>query len=99
MSLLALDYALLGRPMQRRFESDPQFQATSLLLQERVPKTAAEYLHATGFPESDGSPRTAEARLRVFTDPDRPRPAVQTIGRASRRERECRDVEIPGVPE
>jgi len=49
MSLLALDYALLDRPMQRRFESDPQFQATSLLLQERVPKTAAEYLHATGF--------------------------------------------------
>ncbi len=79
MSLLALGYALLGRPMQRRFESDPQFQATSLLLQERVPKTAAEYLHATGFPESAGSPRTAEARLRVFTDPDRPRPAVQLL--------------------
>jgi cellobiose phosphorylase len=79
MSLLALDYALLGRPMQRRFESDPQFQATSLLLQERVPKTAAEYLHATGFPEFDGQPRAAEARLRVFTDPDRPRPAVQLL--------------------
>ncbi|WP_426701354.1 GH36-type glycosyl hydrolase domain-containing protein [Rhodanobacter sp. Col0626] len=79
MSLLALDYALLGRPMQRRFESDPQFQATSLLLQERVPKTAAEYLHASGFPEVDGSPRAAEARLRVFVDPDRPRPAVQLL--------------------
>jgi len=79
MSLLALDYALLDRPMQRRFESDPQFQATSLLLQERVPKTAAEYLHATGFPEMDGQPRATEARLRVFTDPDRPRPAVQLL--------------------
>jgi cyclic beta-1,2-glucan synthetase len=30
--------------MQRRFESDPQFQATTLLLQERIPKTATEYL-------------------------------------------------------
>ncbi|KZC25985.1 MULTISPECIES: GH36-type glycosyl hydrolase domain-containing protein [unclassified Rhodanobacter] len=79
MSLLALGHALLDRPMQRRFESDPQFQATSLLLQERVPKTAAEYLHASGFPESDGTPRPAEARLRVFTDPDRPRPAVQLL--------------------
>ncbi|MFC5581561.1 GH36-type glycosyl hydrolase domain-containing protein [Rhodanobacter terrae] len=79
MSLLALDYALLGRPMQRRFETDPQFQATSLLLQERVPKTAAEYLHASGFPESDGQTRAAEARLRVFTDPNRPRPAVQLL--------------------
>jgi cyclic beta-1,2-glucan synthetase len=79
MSLLALDYALLGRPMQRRFETDPQFQATSLLLQERVPKTAAEYLHASGFPETDGQTRAAEARLRVFADPDRPRPAVQLL--------------------
>ena len=79
MSLLALAYALLDRPMQRRFESDPQFQATSLLLQERVPKTAAEYLHASGFPETDGQTRAAEARLRVFTDPDRPRPAVQLL--------------------
>ncbi len=38
MSLLALAHHLLGRPMQRRFEADPQFQATLLLLQERVPK-------------------------------------------------------------
>ena len=79
MSLLALVYTLLGRPMQRRFESDPQCQATMLLLQERVPKTAAEYLHASGFPQMAGSLRSSEARLRVFTDPDRPRPAVQLL--------------------
>ena len=79
MSLLALDYALLDRPMQRRFQSDPQFQATSLLLQERIPKTAAEYLHASGFPDSDGKPPAAEVRLRVFTDPDRQYPAVQLL--------------------
>ncbi|MEO8738666.1 MAG: glucoamylase family protein [Casimicrobiaceae bacterium] len=39
MSLLALGHLLLDRPMQRRFESDPRFQATLLLLQERIPKS------------------------------------------------------------
>ncbi len=38
MSLLALAYLLLDRPMQQRFESDLSFQATLLLLQERIPK-------------------------------------------------------------
>ena len=79
MSLLALDHALQGQPMQRRFQSDPQFQATSLLLQERIPRTAAEYLHAAGFPGIDSDTRVPESRLRVFTDPDRPRPAVQLL--------------------
>ncbi|WP_426661989.1 GH36-type glycosyl hydrolase domain-containing protein [Rhodanobacter aciditrophus] len=79
MGLLALDHALLGQPMQRRFLADPQFRATSLLLQERVPRTAAEYLHATGFPELAEGQRTTEARLRVFIDPDRPRPPVQLL--------------------
>jgi len=79
MSLLALDYALLGRPMQRRFAADPPFRATELLLQERVPRTAAEYLHASGFPDSNASAQASEARLRVFSDPNRPRPAVQLL--------------------
>ncbi|HUH29918.1 MAG TPA: glucoamylase family protein, partial [Rhodanobacter sp.] len=79
MSLLALAYALLGQPMQRRFESDPQCRATMLLLQERIPRTAAEYLHATSFPAMAGSGRQVEARLRVFTDPDRLRPALQLL--------------------
>src|SRR5690606_21728529 len=65
--------------MQRRFGSDPQFQATMLLLQERVPRNAAEYMHAAGFPELHPAAPTAETRLRVFTDPDRPRPAVQLL--------------------
>jgi len=79
MSLLALDFALLGRPMQRRFAADPQFRATSLLLQERIPRTAAEYLHASGFPDGNAAEPSSEARLRVFGDPNRPRPAVQLL--------------------
>ena len=40
MILLSLSHVLLGRPMQRRFESDPLFQATLLLLQERFAASA-----------------------------------------------------------
>lgn len=79
MSLLALASVLLDRPMQRRFESDPQFQATALLLQERIPKTATEYLHASGFPAVNAAVGAAEIKLRVFTDPDRQRPSVQLL--------------------
>ncbi len=43
MSLLAFAHLLLERPMQKRFGSDPLFQATTLLLQERVPRAMATY--------------------------------------------------------
>lgn len=52
MSLLALSYQLLDRPMQRRFESDPIFQSTLLLLQERVPKTSVFQPHVDQYAES-----------------------------------------------
>ncbi len=79
MSLLALDYVLRQRPMQRRFESDASLRATLLLLQERVPKTAVEYRHASGLQAPNAMLRAAESSLRVTTDPDRSRPAVQLL--------------------
>ncbi|MFK2875626.1 GH36-type glycosyl hydrolase domain-containing protein [Rhodanobacter hydrolyticus] len=79
MSLLALDHLLCSQPMQRRFVADPALQATLLLLQERVPRSAAEYRHATSAPAPEALARGAETRLRVFTDPNRPRPAVQLL--------------------
>ncbi|WP_430389800.1 GH36-type glycosyl hydrolase domain-containing protein [Dyella sp. 20L07] len=79
MSLLALDYLLLHQPMQKRFESDPSLQATLLLLQERMPKTAMKYLHTAELSASQGPAPAPEATLRVFTDPDRMRPAVQLL--------------------
>ena len=79
MSFLSLAYVLLDKPMQRRFESDSRFQATALLLQERVPKTAAEFLHAAEFPALSTASRVSETKLRVFTDPDTSRPAVQLL--------------------
>ncbi|MGH2359679.1 MAG: glucoamylase family protein, partial [bacterium] len=45
MIFLSLAYLILERPMQKRFESDPLFQATTLLLQERIPKATAFYMH------------------------------------------------------
>jgi cellobiose phosphorylase len=79
MSLLAYAQVLLDRPMQKRFEADPAFQATMLLLQERVPRTAVQYLHATELPALDAAARVAETKLRVLTDPDSARPAVQLL--------------------
>jgi hypothetical protein len=71
MSLLALGYLLLHRPMQRRFESNPFFRAAELLLQERVPKeTSILYPHEL---EATGARRTEpayEATMRLFTNPD-----------------------------
>ncbi|KAG1248664.1 hypothetical protein G6F65_019497 [Rhizopus arrhizus] len=47
MGFLSLASVLLGRTMQAGFEADPSFQATMLLLQERVPRAAAAYAKAT----------------------------------------------------
>ena len=79
MSLLSLAYLLLDQPMQKRFDNDPQFRAIALLLQERVPKNATEYLHAIGFETLQTGNAMADNPLRVFTDPNMPRPAVQLL--------------------
>ncbi len=79
MTLLGLDHALCDQPMQRRFASDPQFRATMLLLQERIPRTSGEYMRVGGLPETTTASRSMETRLRVFADPNRRRPAVQLL--------------------
>ena len=79
MSFLALAYLLLDRPMQKRFESEPLFQATMLLLQERVPRMASLYAH-TSEPSwlhaDSGGPETP---MRVLSSPDTPVPEVQLL--------------------
>ena len=80
MSFLSLASLLLDRPMQQRFESAPLFQATALLLQERIPKTPAFYSHTTG--EITDLRTTAggqEAPVRVFDSPNTPHPEVQLL--------------------
>ncbi|OAI50209.1 cyclic beta 1-2 glucan synthetase [Planctomycetaceae bacterium SCGC AG-212-F19] len=80
MSLLALAYVLLDKPMQRRFEANPMLRAADLLLQERVPRTAAPV-----FPHvaEAGATRTASAEekgtLRIYTDPNGSVPEVHLL--------------------
>ena len=66
MSLLSCAYVLLARPMQRRFESDPLFQATLLLLQERIPRAHSFHIHAThGSPNAARPQRAGPAGARA----------------------------------
>ncbi len=79
MGLLSLDYLLRGQPMQRRFSADPEFQATLLLLQERIPRTGAFHPHSAEAADTGSSTRVDETRLRVFTTPAATPPAVQML--------------------
>ena len=79
MSLLSLAHLLLDRPMQKRFESNPLFQATLLLLQERIPKATAFYAHTTELSELHTASSPPEAPIRVFTRPDPSHPEVQLL--------------------
>jgi cyclic beta-1,2-glucan synthetase len=79
MSLLALAYQLLDRPMQRRFASDRLFQAAMLLLQERVPKATALFSHGAQLADVRPTALGAEMPMRVFNTPDTPIPEVQLL--------------------
>ena len=78
MSLLALAYVILDRPMQRRFESDPRFKATLLLLQEQIPKAAPIYARPLSQPllvtTADEGPVS-----RTFSNPGTPLPEVHLL--------------------
>ena len=79
MGLLSLSYLLHDQPMQKRFVADPGFQATLLLLQERIPRTGAFHPHSSEVETSVAAPEAVETRLRVFRTPDAARPAVQML--------------------
>ena len=79
MSLLSLDSLLLDRPMQLRFESDPLFQATTLLLQERIPKATASYVRAAELSGLRTTPGVTEMPVRSFSTADTPVPEVQLL--------------------
>lgn len=79
MSFLSLAYLLLDRPMQKRFEAEPVFQATMLLLQERVPKATAFYSHTAEPSDLHVASDSAETPVRVFSSPNTPVPEVQLL--------------------
>jgi cellobiose phosphorylase len=80
MSFLSLSSVLLDRPMQKRFESDPAFQATVLLLQERPPKATAFYSRASELSEANPATQPVEEKpVRLHTTPHTSVPEVQLL--------------------
>jgi len=79
MSFLALAYVILDRPMQKRFHAEPIFQATALLLQERIPRATAFYSHTTELPEIHANFTGPDMPVRVFSGPDTPMPELQLL--------------------
>jgi cyclic beta-1,2-glucan synthetase len=80
MTLLSLAYQLLDRPMQQRFASAPSFQATAMLLQERIPKTTAFFSDTHGEITSErASESPLESPIRVLDSPNTPHPEVQLL--------------------
>ncbi|MDR3491405.1 MAG: glucoamylase family protein [Gammaproteobacteria bacterium] len=79
MSLLAFSYLLHDQPMQRRFLADPLFQATLLLLQERIPRPTASYLQIPKSHDDSAAVRRPEASMRIFHTPNTRTPQVQLL--------------------
>ncbi|MGA7722066.1 MAG: glucoamylase family protein [Ignavibacteriaceae bacterium] len=79
MSLLSLAYLLLDRPMQRRFESDPLFEATVLLLQERIPKATFINSHTSGLSDTHATTGITEMPVRIISNPDVAVPEIQLL--------------------
>jgi cyclic beta-1,2-glucan synthetase len=77
MSLLSIAYLLLDKPMQRRFENDPGFQASLLLLQEQIPKITSHY-ESIGDTE-DVAPSAHTSDIRVIKALDGAVPEVQLL--------------------
>ena len=77
MSLLALAYLLQDKPMQRLFEAEPQFKASLLLLQERIPKATVFFAHSTDIAEIDYV--TPGQETRIVNTPDTSIPKVQLL--------------------
>jgi len=79
MSLLSIADLLLDHPLQRRFASDPQCQATLMLLHERIPRAAQFLVHPAVSPLSHAAAETAAPQIRVINRPDTPVPEVQLL--------------------
>ena len=77
MSLLSLAYLLLDKPMQKLFESEPQFKAALLLLQERIPKATTLFAHTTDI--ADINYVASGTETRIINTPNTPLPEVQLL--------------------
>ena len=79
MSLLAVADLLLDGRMQKRFASDPLLQATLLLLQERIPRASAFFVHTAEVTSIESGAEGLPMPIRVLSSPDTPIPEVQLL--------------------
>jgi cellobiose phosphorylase len=79
MGLLALSSLLHGRPMQRRFEADPELRAALLLLLEPVPVHGAFEPAAFATDAQRSAPLEAPASQRSITRVGPAQPQVQLL--------------------
>lgn len=80
MSFLSFSYLLHNQPMQRRFKADPLFQATLLLLQERIPKPTASYVRIPKLQQPDIKALSRPAaQMRLFNTPHTNTPQVHLL--------------------
>lgn len=77
MSFLSLAYLLLDKPMQKRFESELRFNATLLLLQERIPRTTVFYAHTSDIIETGMT--AADVQIRSIGSPNTKLPEIQLL--------------------
>ncbi len=77
MGLLSMAYQLLNKPMQRRFSMELRFQATLLLLQEKIPRATLFYAHT---PDLIEKPKiTTNVQLRDINTPHTLVPEIQLL--------------------
>ena len=79
MIFLSLAHSLMDRPMQKRFESEPAFRGTVLLLQERVPRAAGSGMHVLELSETHAISSGPSMPMRVLARSDTPFPEVQLL--------------------
>lgn len=77
MGFLSLAYLLLNKPMQQRFVAELRFQATLLLLQERIPRATVFYAHTADLIETYSE--TSDAQIRSINTPNTPVPEIQLL--------------------
>lgn len=77
MSFLSLAYLLLDKPMQKLFESELQFKATTLLLQEQIPKATIFLAHTTDI--ADVNYVASGSEIRIIDTFNTPIPEVQLL--------------------
>ncbi|HWB54406.1 MAG TPA: glucoamylase family protein [Tepidisphaeraceae bacterium] len=83
MSLLALEYVLLNRRMQRRFLAEPLLRSADLLLQERVPAVLPSYPHAMEVSAVRLGVAKPQETFRVSTDPSARVPELHLLSNGS----------------